>query len=215
MDILLKCNSEKSVNQWNIGSLQHAELPNVDILLTRYKKAHSLISPWSHQNSLSIRKLPTSRWQKHVFKILISSESLSFINDDKYRQYVFLETTSSLCLFLRKHLPNTAVWLITVSLSFIRVKMISRITAASLAHNSNDHTSRDNAVRHLRVCCRAIQNVTTTHTQAARRNEIHHFYSFIKDALKWNGLFLKLQVHSSENSERPAVQTPAQWEKGT
>lgn len=176
MDILLKCNSEKSVNQWNIGLLEHAELPNVDILLTRYKKAHSLISPWSHQNSLSIRKLSTSRWQKHVFKILISSESLSFINDDKYRQYVFLETTSSLCLFLRKHLPNTAVWLITVSLSFIRVKMISRKTTASLAHNSKrPHKSGQR--------CAALARLLSRHTE--RYDDAHP-----GGKAEWNSSFL-------------------------
>lgn len=126
-------------------------------------------------------------------KYLVSFESSNFLT--LTTNTFSLKQQAHFVHFWENVFPNTKIWLIQVLLSFIQVKMIPKKKAASqLTTQLHKDLPWGQAPFFSVLRCFMIppilsQSITKMHTQLARRNKINHFYSFIKDNLKWNGLF--------------------------
>lgn len=106
----------------NNDSMNYVGLANVDVF-------HYTIS--KHHNNCHHSTLPTKaiigKWLAHdgrykCPKLPIFTWKLKFYPWQQILSVVIFEVTGSFCLFSRKYLPNTQVWITIVSLSVLSVK---------------------------------------------------------------------------------------------
>lgn len=147
---------------------------------------------------LNIGKLPSSQWRIHIF------QNSNFIWTFKF--YYWQQILSMFSLKWKvcfAHFWENTFWILkSDSSQFLchsfEQKWYPRKKAARSAPNSSNRTSASprgtmyfsTQQKHfMRISYCVIQNITKMHTQVVRFNKINHFYSFIKDNCKWNGLF--------------------------
>lgn len=105
-------------------AVSYTSLPNVATFHhIASKKSHLLISPLiSSEKSVRFEAVKLMVTDTEFSNIWIFPWKLKFYHWQQILSLVFLEVTGSRCLFLRKCLPDTQIWIIILCWSFIPIK---------------------------------------------------------------------------------------------